>query len=69
MNPRVSAAKRPKGGEHPWVPLVDGAQIMGVQFATRAEAIEYAERVAAWWPPGTFDADGRATPQRWWGKK
>ena len=65
MNPRASATKRRNGGDHPWVPLVDLAQIQGVQFATRKEAIDYAERVALFWPPGTFDARGRAVPQRW----
>ena len=64
MIPRASATKRKKGGFHPWVAVLDGARIMGIQFSTRQEAINYAERVAAWWPPGTFDADGRAVPQR-----
>jgi len=29
-----------------WVPIVNGAEIMGVKFATQAEAIAYAKRVA-----------------------
>ena len=67
MNPRASAAKYPRGGGlHPWVPLVDGMQIQGMQFETRKQAIEYAERVAEWWPAGTFDRPRRqGMRQRW----
>jgi hypothetical protein len=70
VNPRASARKNPRGGEnHPWVACVDGAEIMGITFARKQEAVTYAERVAEWWPPGTFDEDGRGVAQRWWRPK
>jgi hypothetical protein len=45
MNLRASTAKLKSGGEHPYVAVVDGAEIMGMKFKTRAEALLYAEWV------------------------
>jgi hypothetical protein len=47
MISRASVGKSKRGGEHPYVAVVDGAEISFVRFGTRAAALAYAERVAS----------------------
>jgi hypothetical protein len=44
MISRVSVAKSRRGGEHPYVAVVDGAEVSSIRFGTRAAALAYAER-------------------------
>jgi hypothetical protein len=56
MISRASVAKAKRGGEHPYVAVVDGAEISFMRFGTRAAALAYAERVASLQQPAPPDA-------------
>jgi hypothetical protein len=56
MIPRASVARSKRGGEHPYVAVVDGAEIASMRFGTRAAALAYAERVASLQQPKPPDA-------------
>jgi hypothetical protein len=56
MIPRASVAKSKRGGEHPYVAVVDGAEISFIRFGSRAAALAYAERVMLLQQPKPPDA-------------
>lgn len=49
--PRASAQRRKGQNREGWEAVLDGAVIQGATFNTREEAIEYAERVLAYYEP------------------
>jgi len=53
---RASVAKSKRGGDHPYVAVVDGAEISFMRFGTRAAALAYAEWVASLKQPESLDA-------------
>jgi hypothetical protein len=56
MIPRASVAKSKRGGEHPYVAVVDGTEIASIRFRTRSTALAYAERVVSLQQPKPPDA-------------